>query len=302
MVVLFALFAASCGSGGSGAIDQPSGTDGPFTSVQSTPSTSASSGSVSGTGSGPTDRVSPWPTDPASGDGVASWTIEVLASTAHDPSSYLQGLELADDVLYESAGLYGESSIRIVDPSSGDVLTEVELEEQLFGEGLTVVGDELLQITWREGRALRWDRTSLEPLGEWSYEGEGWGICLADQHLVMSDGTDQITWRNPDDFSVIKTVAVTVDGESISAINELECIDGLVMANIYTTTDLIVIDPESGQTLAVVDASELLDRVAGRIGTDSGNVLNGIADLGDGTLLLGGKRWPEMFTVRLIAS
>ncbi len=252
--------------------------------------------------SGSDDRVSPWPNDPADGDGVASWTIEVLDSTPHDPSSYLQGLELADDVLYESAGLYGESSIRIVDPSSGEVLTEVELDGQLFGEGLTVVGDELLQITWREGRALRWDRASLEPLGEWSYEGEGWGICLADTHLLMSDGTDQLTWRNPTDFSVIKTVDVTVDGDSIDAINELECIDGLVMANIYTTTDLIVIDPESGRTLAVVDASELLDRVAGRIGNDSGNVLNGIADLGDGTLLLGGKRWPEMFTVRLIPS
>jgi len=248
------------------------------------------------------DHRSPWPRNPMTLSNVATWTIEVVSSTPHDSAAYTQGLEIADGILYESTGLYGESTIRTVDPEDGTTTASVDLDGSVFGEGLTVVGDELVQISWREQRAFRWDRHTLAPLGEWAYEGEGWGICLMGDRLVMSDGSDSLTWRDPADFSTISTVAVRLGDQPIDYLNELECIGDTVIANIYTTTDLVVIDPTTGRIRAVIDASPLLDLVAGRIGTDSGNVLNGIADLNDGTLLLSGKRWPEMFTVKVIES
>ena len=180
------------------------------------------------------------------------------------------------------------------------MLSKVDIDPTVFGEGLTVVGDEVVQITWREGRALRHDRATLAPIGEWSYSGEGWGLCLMGDHLLMTDGSENLTFRNPDDFAALSSVPVTINGQAVTYLNELECVGDLVVANIYTTTDLVVIDPSDGHVVAAIDASPLLDRVTGRIGTDLGNVLNGVADLGDGTLLMAGKRWPESFVVRLV--
>ncbi len=301
MATVITLLAAGCGST---AADDTGSTVGP--TVASTTTISGQPTSSEATSSEATSNqaisLSPWPSDPRTPDGVAAWSVEIVDAIPHDPTAYTQGLELADGVLYESDGLYGESSIRTVDPATGSVIARVALDRSVFGEGLTVVGEELVQITWREGRAFRWDRRSLAPVGEWGYEGEGWGICLMGSRLVMSNGSDRLTWRDPTDFSVISTVPVTLAGQPVSRLNELECIGGLVVANIYTTTDLVVINPVNGDILAVIDASPLLDRVAAGIGTNRGNVLNGIADRRDGTLLLGGKRWPEMFTVRIVAS
>jgi len=231
---------------------------------------------------------------------VKRWTVEVVESIPHDSTAYTQGVELADGVLYESDGLYGESSIRTVDPDTGEVLLKLAIDPAVFGEGLTIVGDEIVQITWREGRAFRRDRATLAPIGEWAYEGEGWGLCLMGDHLLMTDGSDQLTSRSPNDFSVLSSVSVSMEGQPITYLNELECVDGLVISNIYTTTTLVVIDPGDGRVVATIDASPLLERVTGRIGTDPGNVLNGVADLGNGTLLMAGKRWPESFVVRLV--
>jgi len=248
----------------------------------------------------PLPATSPWPFIPGPGDTVGRWTVEVINTLPHDPVAYTQGLELADGVIYESDGLYGESSIRTIDAATGEEIAKVYLDSAVFGEGLTVVGDEIVQITWREGRAFRHDRHTLAPLGEWSYSGEGWGLCLLGDHLLMTDGSENLTSRNPDDFSAISVVPVALNGQPVTYLNELECVGDLVVANIYTTTDLVVIDPADGRVVATIDASSLLERVKDRIGTDQGNVLNGIADLGDGTLLLAGKRWPESFVVRIV--
>ncbi len=290
------VLAAGCGSTATG---DTGGTVGSTVAPTATIPGKLDSGGVT---SNESTSASPWPADPRTLDGVPTWSVQVLGMIPHDPTAYLQGLELADGVLYESDGLYGESSIRTVDPATGSVISRVDLDRSVFGEGLTVVGEELIQITWREGRAFRWDRRSLAPIGEWGYEGEGWGLCLMGNRLAMSNGSDRLTWRDPADFSVISTVPVTLSGKPVDRLNELECVGGLVVANIYTTTDLVVIDPANGNILALIDASPLLDLVAGRIGTGYGNVLNGIADRRDGTLILAGKRWPEMFTVRIIGS
>jgi len=300
--VMFAvvLLAAGCASARSGS--QPlsvafSFTDSPDAGGPAITATASSANADAGD----TD-ASPWPMDPTEPEDPLSWRIEILGATPHDPDSYTQGLELADGVLYESGGLYGESSIRRVDPTSGKILSKVDLDPSFFGEGLTVIGDQLVQITWREGTALRWDRQTLEPLGQWEYQGEGWGLCLAGDRLVMSDGTSRLTWRDPNDFSVISTIEVRLAGAPVNLINELECVGDLVIANIYTTTTLVVIDPQTGDVLATIDASALMDLVPHEITDVNGNVLNGIANMGDGTLLLAGKLWPETFTVRIVSS
>jgi len=279
-----------------------SGPQATSSTISPTTSPSLAAPASSSTGEADNNRTSPWPVDPLALENVAAWRIEIVDTIAHDSSSYTQGLELADGVLYESGGLYGESSVRKVDPATGEVTSRVDLESSLFGEGLTVVGEELVQLTWREGVALRWNRQTLDPLGRWEYEGEGWGLCLMGDRLVMSDGSDRLTWRDPGDFSAVSNVEVTLAGTPVSLINELECVGNLVVANIYTTTILVVINPEVGDIVATIDASAVLDLVPSEITDVSGNVLNGIADLGDGTLLLGGKLWPEMFTVRIVES
>lgn len=220
---------------------------------------------------------------------------QVLAEVPHDPAAFTQGLELVDGALYESTGLAGRSQLRELDPATGAVRRAVPLPGELFGEGITVVGDRIWQLTWRDGVVLEWDRASFTLLRELPLDGEGWGLCHDGERLVRSDGTDRLRFHDPATFAETGAVAVTLDGEPVTQLNELECVDGQVWANVWRTDRLVRIDPADGRVTAVVDATGLLDP-ARRAGTD---VLNGIAADGD-DLLLTGKLWPTTFRVRLV--
>ena len=236
-----------------------------------------------------------------SGTGAARWTVEILERRPHDPAAFTQGLEMADGALYESTGLYGRSSLRLVDPATGAVTAETAVADDLFAEGLTVVGDRIVQLTWKAGRALVYDRSTLGLVGEFAYGGEGWGLCRSDGELVMSDGSDRLTRRDPESFELIGTVAVASAGIAVDRLNELECLDGLVIANVWQTPDLLVIDLADGRVAAVIDGRPLIDDViaaAAEPGTI--DVLNGVAALGDGTFLMTGKLWPLMYRVRVV--
>lgn len=222
-------------------------------------------------------------------------TVEVLREIPHDPEAFTQGLEFFDGRLLESTGR--SSTLRELDPHTGAVLTSIPLEPPLFGEGLTVVDDEIVQLTWRAGRALRWDVVTLEPVGEFSYEGEGWGLCLDGAELVMSDGTATLTRRDPATFAATGSVEVHRDGEPVELLNELECVDGTILANVWRSDEVLAIDPRSGEVTAVIDATVLRERADP---AESDDVLNGIADLGDGTYLFGGKNWDRHFVVRVV--
>ncbi len=244
-------------------------------------------------------RVLPWPEPPAEIDPTRPrrWGVEVVEIRPHDPTAFTQGLELHGDVLLESTGLYGESGVRLVDPLTGETLLERPLDAELFGEGLTRVGDTVLQLTWRSGTLLRWQLPGLEPLAPLAYDGEGWGICAAEGAVFTSDGSAVVSRRDPATFEVTRSAEVTLAGEPVTNLNELECIDGLVVANVWHSDSLMVFDPDDGAVLAVIDASALstaIDRPA-----EPEAVLNGVADLGDGTLLLTGKLWPSAAVVRL---
>jgi glutaminyl-peptide cyclotransferase len=231
--------------------------------------------------------------------------VEVVATYPHDPTAFTQGLELRDGILYEGTGLYGESEIRTVEPETGQTQRAVPLPAETFGEGLTLVGDRIWQLTWQEQTAFLRDRATLAVLDQASYQGEGWGLCYDQprERLVMSDGTPQLTFRDPTSFAEVGTVTVTRDGTSLAQINELECTGDRVWANVWQTDEIVRIDPETGRVDAVVDASGLLTGAEG----EAADVLNGIAaapgfgGTGDeDTFLITGKYWPRMFLVRFV--
>ncbi len=232
---------------------------------------------------------------------MARWTVEILERRPHDPEAFTQGLEMAGGALYESTGLYGRSSLRRVDPATGEVTAEATVADDLFGEGLTVVGDRIVQLTWKAGRALVYDRATLDLVGELAYEGEGWGLCRSGDGLMMSDGSDRLARRDPESFELIGTVTVASAGVAVDRLNELECVDGLVIANVWQSPELLVIDLADGRVTAVIDGRPLVDdAMAAAADPGAVGVLNGVAAIGDGTFLMTGKLWPRMYRVRVV--
>ncbi len=222
--------------------------------------------------------------------------VRVLAVLPHDRTQFTEGLELHDGVLYESSGLYGRSALRAVDWRTGAVLARAALPDGLFGEGITVVGDRIWQLTWREGIALDRRRSDLAVRREVRYSGQGWGLCYDGRRLVMSDGSARLAFRDPRSFARTGGVRVTAAGRPVAGLNELECAGGSVWANVWKSGDILRIDPATGAVTGVADASGLLPPAL-RPGTD---VLNGIAALPGGSqFLLTGKFWPRMFRVTL---
>jgi glutaminyl-peptide cyclotransferase len=222
---------------------------------------------------------------------------EVLAEVPHDPAAFTQGLELHDGTLYEGTGLEDQSRLQELDPATGAVRRAVPLPGQLFGEGITVVGDRIWQLTWRNGVVLEWNRDTLTLRRQLPLDGEGWGLCYDGARLVRSDGTDRLLFHNPVTFAEIGGVAVRLQDEPVTQLNELECVDGQVWANVWPTDQLVRIDPASGRVTAIVDAAGLLDQ-QGRANEDA--VLNGIAAAGNDEYLLTGKLWPVLFRVRFV--
>lgn len=220
----------------------------------------------------------------------------VVRRLPHQRDAFTQGLVYDDGELYESTGIKGESSLRRVDLETGAVLRRRDLDDALFGEGLALAGDLLYLLTWQDGRALVFRRADFAPVREHRYDGEGWGLCHDGRRLVMSDGSDRLRFRDPATFAVEREVRVRLRGRPVHEINELECVDGAVWANVWGEQSLLRIDPQSGQVTAVVDASGLLTGDE-RKGTD---VMNGIAWMPDTRhFLVTGKRWPWIFEVSL---
>ncbi|MGZ3141048.1 glutaminyl-peptide cyclotransferase [Lentzea chajnantorensis] len=218
--------------------------------------------------------------------------VEVLQKIPHDTTAFTQGLELVDGVLYEGTGLEGESSMRALDPATGEVRKEVDLPQELFGEGITVVGDTIWQITWRNGVAIERDRKTFDEIRRVSYDGEGWGICHDQSRLVMSDGSAQLTFRDPKTFAETGSVRVTRDGKPLAQLNELECVGGEVWANVWKTDEIVRVDPADGKVTKTYDLSSL--KPQGDV-----DVLNGIAHVpGTDEFLVTGKNWPTVFRVR----
>ena len=220
--------------------------------------------------------------------------VRVETTYPHDPEAWTQGLLWYDGWLYESVGLYGRSALRRVDVRRGTVEHETRLADNQFGEGLARVRENLYQLTWRSGVGLRYDLGTLEPRGEFRYQGQGWGLCWSGRELIRSDGSHRLFHHDPGDFRLLRTVEVSRQGTPQRLLNELECADGWVYANVLGSDEIVRIDSDSGVVSAVIDASGLLspeERAAA-------DVLNGIAHRpATGSFLITGKYWPKLFEV-----
>ncbi|WP_423202163.1 glutaminyl-peptide cyclotransferase [Herbihabitans rhizosphaerae] len=238
----------------------------------------------------------------------AGLRAEVLAESPHDPRAFTQGLELVDGVLYEGTGLEGRSSIRRTDPATGEVRASVDLDRDLFGEGITVVGPTIWQLTWRNGVVIQRDRNTLAELRRVPYTGEGWGLCHdpAADRLIMSDGSDTLTFRDPRTFAetgrlrtdVLAKVPGTRPDELL---NELECAHGAVYANVWKQDVIARVDVRSGE-VTVADLTAVRARLPEDARKDV-DVLNGIAAIpGTDEFLVTGKLWPRTFRVKLVTT
>jgi glutamine cyclotransferase len=225
--------------------------------------------------------------------------VQVLATLPHDTTMYTEGLEIHDGVLYEGSGLVGQSRVRATALSSGTMLREATLPVPLFGEGLTVVGARLWQLTWTNGVAIERDPATLAQRRRVTYQGEGWGLCHDGHRLVMSDGSDRLTFRDPVTFAPSGQLEVHLDGEPVRALNELECASGVIWANVFQSDRILRINPSTGVVTGVVDASGLLNTQP----QSTEDVLNGIAAIpGTDEFLVTGKHWPLLFRVRFVPS
>ncbi|NNC81308.1 MAG: glutaminyl-peptide cyclotransferase [Acidimicrobiales bacterium] len=234
--------------------------------------------------------------DPESRTAPAAGTIEVVRETPHDSTAFTQGFELFDGRLFESTGLVGSSTVREVDPETGVVLRSLPVPE-VFAEGLTIVDDEIVQITWTDEIAFRYSIDDFTPLGTYSYNGQGWGLCDNGAQLVMSDGSATLTFRDRATFDAESTVQVTYNGAPVEELNELECVGDSVYANIWKSALIVEIDAASGDVLTVYNANALWPE---ETRANAQSVLNGIAyDDVEDTFLLTGKNWPVMYEVRL---
>lgn len=224
--------------------------------------------------------------------------FRVVESFPHDPEAFTQGLVHRNGRLYEGTGLKGRSSVREVRLRDGTVLRSRGLPRHLFGEGITVLGDRLFQLTWQAGRALVFERDSFRQVDVFRYAGEGWGLTDDGNRLIMSDGSDRLRFLSPETFEETGAVAVRDAGRPVHRLNELEHVSGLVLANVWRSERIAAIDPGTGQVAAWIDLKGLLAHAGTPRNVD---VLNGIAyDASEDRLLVTGKFWPRLFHVRLV--
>ena len=187
--------------------------------------------------------------------------------------------------------------MRQLDPATGAVLRAAATPNNYYGEGVAVVGDRIWELTWQDGVAVEWDKATLRPLRDVPVDGEGWGLCHDGDRMIRSDGTDRLRFHDPQSFAETGSVNVTRDGQPVRNLNELECVDGQVWANVWQTDMIVRIDPATGVVNAVVDATALAESQ----GRNREKVLNGIAHIDGDEFLITGKYWPKMFRVRIDA-
>ena len=227
------------------------------------------------------------------------YTYRVVASHPHDPEAFTQGLLFADGKLYESTGGYGESSLRIVDLTSGRVLRQRPLPDDRFGEGLALSGGRLLQLTWRAGIGFIHEPASLAPVDVFRYGGEGWGLAADGTSLVMSDGSAELRFLNLNDLTEVRRLQVRDGAKPVTGLNELEYVEGELYANVWPSDRIAIINPANGQVRGWLDLTGLLPLVFRTPRTD---VLNGIAyDALGKRLFVTGKRWPRLFQIEVTA-
>lgn len=235
---------------------------------------------------------------PALDSACRDCSYDVLAVFPHDPSAFTQGLLYEEGRLYESTGLVGESSLRRVNLETGTVEHHIDVAPPNFAEGLARVGDRLIQLTWQNNVAFIYDFNTFALLGSVEYTGEGWGLTYDGTHLIRSDGSATLYFHDPTTFTVEKTITVRdADGTAVYRLNELEYVRGEILANVWQTDRIAIIQPDTGRVRGWIDLRGLLPVTDRTFNTD---VLNGIAYDPEGDrLFVTGKRWKKLFQIRV---
>jgi glutamine cyclotransferase len=230
---------------------------------------------------------------------IKTYGYKIINSYPHDPNAFTQGLEYDDGLLYEGTGGYGQSSLRRVDIQTGRVVDIVHLEDEFFAEGIAIWKDRIIQLTWRSYQGFVWDKENLTQTGSFSYRREGWGITSDASRLIMSDGSDALYFLDPNDYSLQGSIRVTADGEPVKGLNELEYINDMIYANLWPSTWIAIISPDTGEVTGRIDLSGIMDE--GGILKRWVDVLNGIAyDPSEDRLFVTGKLWPSLFEIELV--
>jgi len=229
---------------------------------------------------------------------VPTYGFEVVNAWPHDRGSFTQGLVFHDGALIESAGQYGESSLRRVELETGRVLQKRDVPPQYFAEGATLFGGKIYQLTWQNRLGFVYDPQTFESAGTFRYDGEGWGLTHDGESLILSDGSNQLRFIDPTTFAVRRTVGVYDRGRPVRELNELEFVKGEIYANVWHSDRIARIDPRTGRVTGWIDLAGLLP--ASERGGDTDAVLNGIAydERGD-RLFVTGKLWPKLFEIRI---
>lgn len=225
------------------------------------------------------------------------YTYNVVKSYPHDLNAYTQGLFFHKSALYESTGEYGYSSLRKVDLNTGKVLLSINIPRQYFGEGACVFGNKIYVLTWQEHTCFVYDLHTFKQTGAFQYRSEGWGLTTDGAQLIMSDGTDILSFRDPATFAEQRRITVRQGNRPVYYLNELEYINGEIWANVYTANHIVRIDPKDGKVTGIIDLTNILPR---NLRTAHTNVLNGIAyDEKSKRLVVTGKNWPKLYEITI---
>ncbi len=232
--------------------------------------------------------------------GLPSPKLTVLDELPHSEDAWTEGLEISDGKLYEGTGLAGRSELRELDPKTGELLRATALPPGLYGEGITIVDSLIWQLTYRDGVLLQWDKASLNTGGRVHWTGEGWGLChnSGGGELIASDGTDTLRVIDGNGVDKVQTIRVSLNGRPLPGLNELECLPKQIMANVFGTTWIVVINPATGAVTSAIDAAKLVPK---SLRGNRDRVLNGIAAVpgANDTFLLTGKFWPTLYKVKI---
>ncbi len=225
--------------------------------------------------------------------------IKILKTYPHNPQFYTQGLEFDNGYLYEGTGQWQQSGLYKYKPENGEVLQSINIPDEMFGEGITILNDKVYQLTWRNNTGFVYDKKSFEKISEFHYATEGWGLTNNGTELIMSDGSETLYFMDANQFQEIRRIYVYTPQGPVTNLNELEFVNGLIYANVYTTNSIIAIDPATGKVLKNIDLSVLPTKLKPQKQID---VLNGIAyDKTRNRLLVTGKWWPTLFEIELVS-
>jgi glutamine cyclotransferase len=232
-------------------------------------------------------------------DTPRTYTYKIVNTFPHDQKAFTQGLVFENGVLYEGTGLPGRSTLRKVELETGNILKMYKLSSEFFGEGITIYGDNIIQLTYEENVGFVYNKDTFEMLRKFNYPTEGWGITHNGTHLIMSDGTPTLYFLDPETFEQVSRIRVYDRNVPVWSLNELEYVEGQIYANVWGTERIARIAPETGRVTGWIDMKGLL---AQQDYTEYRDVLNGIAyDQKSGRLFVTGKFWPKLFEIKLIS-